>query len=133
MVFGMHLTLDCYKCNQQKLNDLNIIYEFLNNMPGEIGMTRISRPSVIRYEGGGWDKGGITGFVLLAESHISIHTFPDHGFFTADVYTCSEFDAEKTAKRIADIFESKVVEKNVVIRGQKLNKETLMVKEETVE
>ena len=99
-------------------------------MPGEIGMTRISRPNVIRYEGGGWDKGGVTGFVLLAESHISIHTFPDHGFFTADVYTCSEFDAEKAAKRIADIFESKIVEKNVVIRGQKLDKETLMVKEE---
>ena len=110
---------------------MNTVYEFLNNMPQEIGMTRISRPSVIRYEGGGWDKGGLTGFVFLAESHISIHTFPDHGFFTADVYTCSEFDAEKASKKIADIFEAKIVEKNVVIRGKRLDKETLMVQEET--
>ena len=36
------------------------------------------------------DPGGLSGFVLIAESHISIHTFPRRGFVTADVYSCQD-------------------------------------------
>jgi len=126
MAFGCHLTIDCYKCNKQKIDDLNSVYDFLNNMPKEIGMNKISRPFMIRYEGGGWDKGGICGFVFIAESHISIHTFPAHDYFTVDVYSCNEFDAQKAAKKIAAYFDAKVIEKKVTVRGISLNKEAVM-------
>ncbi|MCD5381570.1 MAG: S-adenosylmethionine decarboxylase [Candidatus Pacebacteria bacterium] len=34
------------------------------------------------------DPGGLSGFVMIAESHVSLHTFPNRGFVTIDVYTC---------------------------------------------
>ncbi|HZQ62870.1 MAG TPA: adenosylmethionine decarboxylase [Casimicrobiaceae bacterium] len=40
---------------------------------------------------------GVTGTVLLAESHLAIHTWPEHGFVTVDVYVCN-YQSDNTAK-----------------------------------
>src|SRR3954469_18813187 len=55
-------------------------------------MTKISVPYVVQYDGGDKpeDK-GVTGFVIIAESHISIHTFPDRGSGWLDVFSCKGF------------------------------------------
>lgn len=41
------------------------------------------------------DGGGVTGVVLLAESHISIHTWPEHGFAAVDIFMCGTADASR--------------------------------------
>lgn len=116
-MFGLHLTLDCYECNKKNIDSLEKVYGLLNELPQLIKMKKISRPSVIRYEGKGWDKGGITGMVFLATSHISIHTFPANRFFSMDVYSCKPFDAEKAAAFITEKMGAKVVEKELIKRG----------------
>jgi S-adenosylmethionine decarboxylase len=64
------------------------------------------------------DPGGITGFVLIAESHISIHTFPRRGFLSADVYTCQGTLKEQWIRNFfARSFGLKDIETNYLIRG----------------
>jgi S-adenosylmethionine decarboxylase len=64
------------------------------------------------------DPGGVSGFVMIAESHISIHTFPLRGFISADVYTCqNSLDIERICQYFAEAFELQDLEINVVKRG----------------
>lgn len=94
--FGLHLMLDAYGADKEKLNDMARVFRFLRDLPPQIGMNALTPPIVLEAvdTGTGFDPGGYTGVVIIAESHISIHTFPDKGFFTMDVYSCSDFASE---------------------------------------
>ncbi|MCS7092405.1 MAG: S-adenosylmethionine decarboxylase, partial [Patescibacteria group bacterium] len=76
--FGMHLMLDAYGSNPEPLNDMRTVFRFLDELPAKIGMHKLAAPFVVdaKETATGKDPGGVTGFVLIAESHISIHTFP---------------------------------------------------------
>jgi S-adenosylmethionine decarboxylase len=123
-MFGPHLTLDLYHCNKQKLSDAEFIAKFLRDFPEFINMHRISEPQVTEYEGreGSFDKGGISAFVLLAESHVSVHTFPNDQFASVDVFSCKEFDFSKAQEFIMKAFDAKKAEKNLLIRGKEFVK-----------
>lgn len=101
----MHLILDGYECPKEKLNDLGLVYSFLDSFPAKIKMTKIAPPQVIRYVGKKQQDWGITGVVLIAESHISIHTFPERNFFCLDVFSCNIFDSKKTIEFIKEYFQ----------------------------
>jgi S-adenosylmethionine decarboxylase len=47
---------------------------------------------------------GVSGFVIIAESHIAIHTFPDHGYVWVDVFSCKEFETDGAIDVIVDAF-----------------------------
>ncbi len=116
--FGPHLTLDLGKCNPKKLSDLKFIFNFLNDLPTKIGMTKITQPYVFEYSGLVPEDKGITGFVVIAESHISVHTFQDKDYAFVDIFSCKFFDYEKVKKILIDAFESKDPKTNVVMRGK---------------
>lgn len=119
--FGMHLMLDAYEANPKKLDDMKLIFKFLNTLVKKIGMSQLTAPIVIDCDETetGKDPGGISGFVVIAESHISIHTFPKRGFFTMDLYSCREFkkDLEMVLAYTKECFEYKREELNIVQRG----------------
>jgi len=87
--FGEHLTLDGYEGDAQKLNDKDLIHQCLEELPDILKMKKICKPHVYPAPDNHMkDPGGWSGFVVIAASHISIHTFPKRGFLSADVYTC---------------------------------------------
>ena len=67
-------------------------------------MTKISEPYVLQYSGEKPEDWGVTGFVIIAESHIAIHTFPDHGYVWVDIFSCKEFEADGAIDRIVETF-----------------------------
>lgn len=87
--FGIHVMVDGYGASPALLADRAYLLALLYELPKELGMHRICEPEVV--EVGPMnpkDSGGISGFVMIAESHISFHTFPKRGFVTMDLYTC---------------------------------------------
>ncbi len=105
---GTHLMLDTFGCDKKALGNTDLIHQFLNELPEALGMKKLIKPYIITYPGGdSWDRGGITAIMLIAESHISIHTFPHDGFFTADVYSCKPFDVEKALGLFRGYFKGK--------------------------
>jgi S-adenosylmethionine decarboxylase len=115
--FGPHLTLDLSQCNKEKLRNLEFIFNLLNELPKIIGMTPIIQPYVFPYSGLNPEDKGITGILIIAESHISIHTFIEKDYIFIDVFSCKYFDVEKTKNYFIDAFESKKISANVVERG----------------
>jgi len=116
--FGLHLMMDGYGCDPALLDDINYIYDFLSDYPAEMAMTKIMPPYVFRYEARKPEDSGISGFVLIAESHISIHTFPEKNYLSLDIFSCKPFDVDKAVKAVAKYFKIKKKELNVVNRGQ---------------
>lgn len=115
--FGPHLTLDLNECNPAKLSDYDLVFDVLNNLPDMIGMTKITQPYVFKYSGLVPEDKGITGFVVIAESHISIHTFQDKNYCFIDLFSCKPFDYTYAEKYLIDVFESKKPTVNVLMRG----------------
>ena len=65
-----------------------VVRAWLDEMPAVLGMDGLVKPCLIEIEARKEkDPGGVTGFVLIAQSHLSVHTFPRRGFVSADVFT----------------------------------------------
>ena len=106
----MHLAIDGYGADPKTLEDTGLVRRFLDEYPDAIGMTKLSPPQVYTYRGKVPEDWGVSGFVIIAESHISIHTFPDRGYVNIDVFSCKAFDSEAAladVKRFFQIDEAK--------------------------
>lgn len=119
--FGEHLTIDGYGGSFKKLNNKKLVLQCLEDLPKKLKMKVLGDPVVyLAPDNGIKDSGGWSGFVVIAESHISIHTFPHRGFVSIDVYSCRE---EMNRKFIAQYFIKKFslkdIEKHFIRRGTK--------------
>ena len=101
--FGLHLTLDGYGCSYEQLTNLDLIYQFLDQCPDLIHMTKIMPPYVFKYHGKVPEDWGLSGFVLIAESHISIHTFPDRGYLSLAHLGELRLARQRTFSQVADL------------------------------
>jgi len=113
----MHLIVDGFGANRKTLESEDLIYEILDNYPSRIGMTKVAPPQVFKYIGSKPDDWGISGFVLIAESHISIHTFPDRCYVNIDIFSCKDFDSEYAIQELKAIFEFDEIQKYLLNRG----------------
>ena len=119
--FGEHLMIDGYGGNFEKLNNNELILRCLDELPEKLGMKKLAKQEVYFAKGNDKkDPGGFSGFVVIEESHVSIHTFPARGFITADVYTCKNgMDNDFIITYFKEQFELKDVETNFVKRGMR--------------
>ena len=113
---GFHLIIDALECNSAKIADAGFIYQFLDAYPAEINMTKVSIPFVRRYFLGGAER--IFGFVMIAESHISISTNITDGKMDLDIYSCKELDINKAIKDVINAFGVKRGTIKTLIRGE---------------
>ena len=119
MYFGV--TIDGYGGDKTKLNNKELILECLNNLPDSLGMSKLSEPVIYYAKGNNSkDPGGWTGMVVIEESHISIHTFPNRGFISAGVYTCKNgMDINFIFNYFKIKFNLKDLETNFIKRGNR--------------
>lgn len=118
--FGLHLMIDAYKCDPKALNDKDLVYKILDTLPAKIGMRKLMKPYVVFAEANDKrDPGGWSGFVMIQESHISLHTFVKRRFVTADVYSCKKFEAQKIIEYFKEAFRTKDIEFYIETRGRK--------------
>ena len=125
--FGEHITIDGYGGNKDLLNGKDFVLSCINELPGLLGMHPLAKPEIYFAEGnGGKDPGGWSSFVVIMESHISIHTFPARGFVSADVYTCKNgMDLVYIENYFKEKFKLKDIETNFIRRGTKYPPENL--------
>lgn len=128
-VYGPHLTIDGYECSRSLLSDMLHIHNYLNEAPDIIGMTKITTPMVFEYKSGVPEDWGVSGFILIAESHISIHTYPDKSFVLIDIFSCKPFDENEAVRHAKDCFAIGRVEPRLVNRGLEFPRNAEIVKD----
>ena len=113
----MHLIIDGYGGDPHGLADLELVRALLDTVPHEMGMVKIAPPYVCRYEGPKPSDWGISGFVLIAESHLSVHTFPERGLLWADIFSCRSFDADRLVEAVREAFSLREARVTLLGRG----------------
>jgi len=99
---GKHLLLELKDCDAGLLNDMDYLREALNAVAILIGATVI-KDSFYQFS-----PQGISGVVIIAESHISIHTWPEFCYAAVDVFTCGEvIQPAKAVKPLAEKLKAK--------------------------
>jgi S-adenosylmethionine decarboxylase len=122
-MFGPHLILEAYGSPKEKLADLNLVCQVLEEYPARLDMTKMMPPYVFRWqEGTVPEDWGISGVVLIAESHISIHTFPEKEFVTLDIFSCRDFVIEDAIEYFCSAFEPERYEQQILQRGREFPK-----------
>ncbi len=88
-MIGQHLLADLYEIASERLVDAGLLADCLGSAARRGGMTPIGPPVLHRFEGG-----GLTGYLLLSESHIAIHTYPEHRYLALDIFSCGGADSK---------------------------------------
>ena len=124
--FGLHVMLDMYNCSQDALNNPDLVSTMLNELPAKLGMHKLIEPVVVFAQANAIkDPGGWSSFVIIQESHISIHTFIKRRFVTADVYSCKDFDSHAVLEYFKKGFGTEDIESAVEVRGKKYPAENI--------
>jgi S-adenosylmethionine decarboxylase len=79
---GRHILVELYDCDKEALNDLELIRDVMVKAAIDCGAVVLGE-SFHRFS-----PQGVSGVVVIAESHLSIHTWPEFGYAAADVFTC---------------------------------------------
>ena len=111
-VLGCHLLLELKDCNPVLLNDLNFIRQAMLTAAQDVGATVVGE-SFHRFT-----PQGVTGILAIAESHISIHTWPEYGYAAADIFSCgTSFHPREAASKLVDQLQSRDPEMKEIQRG----------------
>lgn len=81
---GRHILIEYYNCEKEKLNDTNLVEKLMNEAAHRSGATIVE--SVFHT----FNPYGVSGAVIISESHLTIHTWPEYGYASVDIYTCGD-------------------------------------------
>lgn len=101
---GMHLLMDGYDCPPAPLSSSRKVRQLLETLPRQLGMKAISRAKVMEYRAEKAADSGVTGIIMLAESHITVHTFPQRGYVAVDIFSCKPFPAKSVSAQLKKEF-----------------------------
>ena len=122
-----HLLLDFYECDPGALNQEELLKKTFEELSKLMGLQIIAGPLIVRYVGreGSPSGEGLSGFMIVAESHVSIHTDIRIYYVSVDVYSCKEFDSRLVEEYLIKVFKPRRFEKKMILRGASRKTEQL--------
>lgn len=111
-VLGWHLILELYECDAARLDDLPAIQDYL------LRATRESGATILDHRFHKFSPQGVSGVIVIAESHVSIHTWPEHGYAAVDYFSCSpEMNSESLTANLRAFLASGRTQARTIERG----------------
>jgi len=110
---GIHVLAEYYNCNCEVLNDAKSIELSMNEAAVIAGATVVTSAFHT------FNPYGVSGVVVIAESHITIHTWPEYGYAAVDIFTCGDtVDPWKAFNHLKERLESANISTMEMKRGQ---------------
>ena len=81
---GRHLLCEYYRCDVGVINDANLVQRFMRNAAERAGATIVAE---VFHP---FSPQGVSGVIVIAESHLAIHTWPEHRYAAVDLFTCGD-------------------------------------------
>jgi len=110
---GRHMLLELYECPKNILDNIPRIESILLDVVQRSGATFVSK-SFHHFS-----PHGVSGVVVISESHITIHTWPEHNYAAVDVFTCdAKIDYQLVEKLLVENFQAKKHQQQTIKRGE---------------
>ena len=113
----VHLMLELYGCDRHILSDEALVHRVLDEYPAHVDMEKVSPVHLYQIEPSNPLDAGLSGFVVIAQSHISLHAWPEYGEVDIDICSCKEFSQEDAITFAKQMFQTNDVEAHFVVRG----------------
>lgn len=109
---GRQILVEYYDCDQSKINDVSYIENSL------IQATKASSATIISHNFHKFSPYGVSGVVVIAESHVAIHTWPEYNYAAVDIFTCGDtIDPWIIQEKLKEFFQSGNVSSMEMKRG----------------
>jgi S-adenosylmethionine decarboxylase proenzyme len=109
---GRQILVEFYDCKESSINDVEYIESAL------IQATEASRATIISHNFHKFSPYGVSGVVVIAESHVTIHTWPEYSYAAVDIFTCGDtIDPWVIQEHLKETFESQTVSSMEMKRG----------------
>lgn len=109
---GRHILAEFYNCDKELLNDHKLIEKFM------VEAAEASKATVVKSVFHLFNPWGVSGVVVIQESHLTIHTWPEYGYAAVDFFTCGdEVNPWVAFQYMKDKLKSEITETTEVPRG----------------
>jgi S-adenosylmethionine decarboxylase proenzyme len=109
---GLHILMEFHECTPEVLNDGTFLEQVMNTA------AELADATIIKSVFHQFSPQGVTGVVVVAESHLAIHTWPEYGYAAVDFFTCNAaMDYKKAYEFLQQQLNSKNCEYKSITRG----------------
>ena len=98
---GKHLIAELFNCNESHISDSKKVEEIM------LMAAKLTKTTVVKHFFHEFMPYGVSGVVVIAESHFTIHTWPEFAYAAVDIFTCGDIDCQIAIDHIKNEFESK--------------------------
>lgn len=115
---GRHILVEYYDCNEKKISNSNFVKNIMNKS------AILANANIVESVFHQFNPWGVSGVVVIEESHLTVHTWPEYNYAAVDLFTCGDsLDPIKAFEYIQEEFESKRWELKELTRGniEKIN------------
>jgi S-adenosylmethionine decarboxylase len=98
---GIHYLAEFFDCNRAKIDDAAYIERIMLEAT-ELSGARMIKPFFHQFS-----PQGVSGVIVIAESHFAIHTWPEHGYAAVDLFSCADFDYKSALNHIRERIEAR--------------------------
>ncbi len=128
-----HLMFELYGCDEGRLNDADTLKTLLRDLPGRINMTAVSPVHLydIR-ECTDEEDNGMSGFVIIAQSHISLHAWPPYHELDVDICSCQPFDPDVAVRFAMELTKATSCETHFVNRASRSERDRKHERQQTM-
>ncbi|MGC8880736.1 MAG: adenosylmethionine decarboxylase [Minisyncoccia bacterium] len=124
MQYGKHLLVEAITKNPKGLDNSNFIKGLFKNIVRAVKMKAVLPTTIYKFPQHKKSlntASGLTAFCIVAESHLSIHTWPENNYFAFDLFSCRNFDEKKVISIIKNSFSVKKIHFKTIDRGISIN------------
>jgi S-adenosylmethionine decarboxylase len=111
---GTEWLFDAHGCPPERLRDAAALRGLLDAIVARLALTVVGDPLWHTFGG----EGGVTGLYLLAESHLTVHTYPEHGFAALNLYCCRPGLRPELSGLVAEALHAERVVVRELTRGE---------------
>lgn len=107
MIVGTEWLIEAFDCKAEKLRELSVLQNIFARIVSDLGLKTLGEPLWHKFGG----EAGVTGLLMLTESHLACHTYPEYHTATFNLYCCRtrpEWDWEKNLEKILGADEVKI-------------------------
>lgn len=109
---GNHLIIELYECHRDVINDAQMVEEKLKEA------VRVSGANMVQSVIHEFNPHGISGVIVIEESHFSVHTWPEYGYCALDIFTCGdEIDYHSALQYLKSEFQAQSMAVTELKRG----------------
>ncbi len=120
-----HLMFELYGCDQDRLENPDLLHTFLRDLPARIDMTAVSPVHLYDIkECTDEQDNGLSGFVIIAQSHISVHAWPPYHELDVDICSCQPFDHDEAVRFAKELMGAQDVEIHTALRANRSERDS---------